>query len=168
MDWLGFLVSENLQKTCTKTSYKVAPVTKVANISWWHHNNRQQANSENCGPPLGNKFDLEVGQRSLLRSRHGTIGKVLSQRIHMPSIKALPVIVQKLWPRLKFLWRTDGQTDRGTDGQTDRRMRFNVPVLSRKRGTTSKRECCETLVAIFRIVMKLLHDAPQNLLEMIH
>ena len=53
----------------------------------------------------------------------------------MPSIKALSVKVQKLLPRLKFLWRTDGQTDRGTDGQTDRRMRFNVPTLSRKRGT---------------------------------
>ena len=70
---------------------------------------REQANSENCGPPLGNKFDLEVGQRS--RSRYGTIGKVLSLRTHMPSIKVLPVIVQKLWPRLKFLWQTEGQTD---------------------------------------------------------
>ena len=75
----------------------------------------KQANSENCDPPLSNKFDLEVGQRSPSRSRHGTTGKVLSQRTHMPSIKALPVVVQKLWPRLKFLWRTD----RRTDGQTD-------------------------------------------------
>ena len=65
--------------------------------------------------PLGNKFDLEVGQRSPSRSQHGTIGKVLSQRTHMPSIKALPVMVQKLWPRLKFLWQTDRQTDRRTD-----------------------------------------------------
>ena len=32
-----------------------------------------QANSENCGPPLSNKFDLEVGQRSRSRSQHGTI-----------------------------------------------------------------------------------------------
>ena len=55
----------------------------------------KQANSENCGPPLGNKFDLEVGQRSPSRSRHGTTGKVLSQGTHMPSIKALSVIVQK-------------------------------------------------------------------------
>ena len=78
-------------------------------------------------PPLSNKFDLEVGQRSPSRSRHGTTGKVLSQGTHMPSIKALSVIVQKLWPRLKFLWQTDRQTDR--------RMRFNVPTLSRKRGT---------------------------------
>ena len=66
-------------------------------------NKNKQANSDNCGPPLGNKFDLEVGQRPRSRSRHGTIGKVLSQRTHMPSIKALSVIVQKLWPRLKFL-----------------------------------------------------------------
>ena len=86
-----------------------------------------QANSENCGPPLGKKFNLEVGQRSLSRSRHGTIGKDLSQRTHMPSIEALHVIVRKLWPTLKFLWQTDGWTDG--------RMRFNVPTLSRKRRT---------------------------------
>ena len=73
----------------------------------------EQANSENCGPPLGNKFDLEVGQRSPSRLRHGNTGKVLSQETHMPSIKALSVIVKKLRPRLKFLW----QTDRGTDRQ---------------------------------------------------
>ena len=42
------------------------------------------------------KFDLEVGQRSPSRSRHGTTGKVLSQGTLMPSIKALSVIVQKL------------------------------------------------------------------------
>ena len=54
---------------------------------------KQQANSENCGPPLGNKFDLEVGQRSQSRLRHGSIEKVMSQWTHMPSIKALPVIV---------------------------------------------------------------------------
>ena len=82
-------------------------------------------------PRSATKFDLEVGQKSRSRSHHGTIGKVLSQRTHMPSVKALPVIVQKLWPRLKFLWQTDRRTDRGTDG----RMRFNVPTLSRKRGT---------------------------------
>ena len=35
--------------------------------SLWH----QQANSENCGPPPGSNFDLEVGQRSRSRSRHG-------------------------------------------------------------------------------------------------
>ena len=78
-----------------------------------------QANSENCGPPLGNKFDLEVGQRSPSRSQHGTTGKVLSQGTHMPSFKALSVIVQKLWQRLKFLWQTDRQTDGRTGGQTD-------------------------------------------------
>ena len=48
------------------------------------------------------KFDLEEGQRSPSRSRHGTTGKVLSQGTHMPSIKALSVIVQKLWPRLNL------------------------------------------------------------------
>ena len=32
MDWLGLLESENLQKTCTKTPCKAAPVIKVAQI----------------------------------------------------------------------------------------------------------------------------------------
>ena len=77
----------------------------------------EQANLENCDPPLGNKFDLEVVQRSPWRSRYGTTRKVLSQGTHMQSInlKALSVIVQKLWPRLKFLWQTDRQRDRLTD-----------------------------------------------------
>ena len=70
-------------------------------------NTYKQANWENCGPLLHNKFDLEEGQRS----RNITIRKVLSQRTHIPSIKAPPVIVQKLWPSLKFLWQTDRQMD---------------------------------------------------------
>ena len=40
-------------------------------------NKCKQANSKNCGPPPGNKFDLEVGQRS--RSRHGVNLKGLTQ-----------------------------------------------------------------------------------------
>ena len=39
---------------------------------------------------------------------------------------------------------TDGQTGR-TDGQTDGRMRFNVPTLLRKRGTTKKYPFATTL-----------------------
>ena len=35
--------------------------------------------------------------------------------ILIQGIKALPVIVQKLWRRLKFLWRTDRRTDGLTD-----------------------------------------------------
>ena len=101
----------------------------------------KQANSENCGPPLDNKFDLEVGQRSLSRSRHGTIRKVLSQRTHMPSIKALSVIVQKLWPRLVFV--------------TDRRMRLNVPTLLRKRGTiTNMTHTFESLLTSMHLYFK--------------
>ena len=45
---------------------------------------RQQANSENCGPRLGNKFDLENSQRS--RSRHGANWKGLLQGPGMPNI----------------------------------------------------------------------------------
>ena len=78
-------------------------------------NMTEQANSKNCGPPPGNKFDLEVGQRS--RSPHGINRKVLSQGSCMPNINALSLILQKIWARLKFLWQTDGLTD----GLTDRR-----------------------------------------------
>ena len=95
--------------------------------------NSKQANSENCGPPLGNNFDLEEGQRS--RSRHGITWKGLSQGLCMPNINALSLILQKIWARLKFLWQTDGRTEGQRDGQTEGRMRFNVPTLSRKRGT---------------------------------
>ena len=38
---------------------------------------------------------------------------------------------------------TDGKTDGRTEGQTDRQMRFNVPSLSRKRGT---KMWCDTLL----------------------
>ena len=43
-----------------------------------------------------------------------------------PNIKALPLTVQKLWSRLKFL--------RLTEGQTDERIRYNVPCAFTKAG----------------------------------
>ena len=92
-------------------------------------------NWENCGPPLGNKFDLGKGQRSPSRSRHGTTRKVLSQGTHMPIIKALSVIVQKLWPRLKFLWQTDRQTHRQRDEWDLMSPRFRESGGPRKRWT---------------------------------
>ena len=55
----------------------------------------------------GNKFDLEVGERS--KSTHGTNQKGLSQGSCMPNINGLSLILQKIWVRLKFLWQTDGQ-----------------------------------------------------------
>ena len=70
---------------------------------------KEQANSKNCGPPPGNKFVLEIGQRS--RSSHGTNRKGLSQEWCMPNINALSLILQKIWARLKFVWQTDGQMD---------------------------------------------------------
>ena len=71
--------------------------------------NQAEKVSENCGPPPSNNFDLEVGQRS--RSRHGAIWKGLSQGSCMPNINALSLILQKIWARLKFLWRTEGRTN---------------------------------------------------------
>ena len=53
-------------------SYFFIYLSNTTRFWFWDRIHCKQANSENCGPPLGNKFDLEVGQRS--RSRHGTIG----------------------------------------------------------------------------------------------
>ena len=87
--------------------------------------------SQNSGPPPGNKFDLEIWQRS--RSYNGINRKGLSQWSCIPNINALLLILQTIWARFKFLWQTEGQTD----GQTDRRMRFNVPRFRERRGTTT-------------------------------
>ena len=90
-----------------------------------------QANLKNCGPLPGNKFDLEVGQRSMSRSLHGINRKGLSQGSCMPNINSLSLMLQKIWARLKFLWQTDWRTDWQTDG----RMSFNVPRFRERRGT---------------------------------
>ena len=84
-------------------------VNFIHTLYFWYQ--CKQANSKNCGPPPGNKFDLEIGQRSRSRSAHGTNRQGLSQWSCMPSINALSLILQKIWARLKFLWRTEGQTD---------------------------------------------------------
>ena len=69
-----------------------------------------KANSENCGPPLGNKFDLEVGQRSRSKSRHGTIGKDTHAKYQSSTCNSAKVIA-----KVKFLWQTDSSYDRLTD-----------------------------------------------------
>ena len=43
---------------------------------------------------------------------------------------------------------TDGQTDRRTDGQTDGQTGFNVPALSRKRGTINKTQYSQCLCRV--------------------
>ena len=54
--------------------------------------------------------------------------KVLSQGTHMCNMKALSLLVKKLWPRLSLLW-TDRRTDRRTDRQTDRVIPIYPPKL---------------------------------------
>ena len=45
-----------------------------------------------------------VGQRSRSREQNfGMIGKALSQGMYAWNMKALPLMVQKVWQRLKFL-----------------------------------------------------------------
>ena len=53
---------------------------------------KRTSNSENCGPPPGNNFDLNEGQRS----RHGVNGKGLSQGPCMANINVLSLILQKI------------------------------------------------------------------------
>ena len=78
---------------------------------------KEQANSQNCGPRAATNLTLKKGQRS--RSLHGANWKGMSQGPCMPNINAPSLRLQKIWARLKFLWQTNGRTDRGTDGQTD-------------------------------------------------
>ena len=87
----------------------------------------EQANSENCGPQQGNKFDLEC-QRP--RPRHGSNLKGLSEGSCIPNINALSLILQKISVRLKFLWQTGGQTDG--------RMSCNIPRFHKSVGTTMR------------------------------
>ena len=71
------------------------------------------------------QVDIEIGQRS--RSQYGTNRKGLSQWSFIPNINAVSLKLQQIWARLKFLWQTEGQTDR--------RMSFNVPRFRGRRGT---------------------------------
>ena len=78
----------------------------------------EQANSENCGPPLGNKFDLEVGQRSPSRSRHwyhqkGLVTKNTHAKYQIPTCK-----IAKVMAKVKVFVK-DGRTDRQTDGTNE-------------------------------------------------
>ena len=97
-----------------------------------------QANSENCGPPLGNKFDLEVGSKVTVKvttwyHRKGLVTKNTHAKYQSSTCNSAEVMA-----KVK-VFVTDRQTEGRTEGRTDRRMRFNVPALSRKRGTTITR-----------------------------
>ena len=59
-------------------------------------------------------------------------GKVLSQAIHMPNMKALGQRVQQLWSMLKFFVtnrHTNKQTNRQTNRQTEQKQ--YAPVFSK-------------------------------------
>ena len=84
----------------------------------------RQANSKNCGPPPGNKFDLGTAWYQW---------KGLVTRIMHAKYQCYIINTSEDMSQVKVFvtdGRTDGWTDRGTDG----RMRFNVPTLSRKAG----------------------------------
>ena len=93
-------------------------------------NQQKQANSENCGP----RQQLWPWSRLRSRSQHGANWKGWSQGSCMPNISVLSLILQKIWARLKFLWQTDGLTDR--------RMSFNVPHFHEKQGTITSSWVC--------------------------
>ena len=56
------------------------------------------------------KFVKLQGQGHKVKN-YGSMQKVLSQAIHMCNMKALSLLVRKLWPRLEFFKRV-GQTSR--------------------------------------------------------
>ena len=80
------------------------------------------------------RFGALIGQGQGHKVKIGIDGKGLSQGIHMWNMKAVPITVQKLWPRLKFLWQRDG----GTDGRTDEWDLMSPTFYFVKRGTKKK------------------------------
>ena len=105
-------ISAQYVKACKRNSGKLC-IFSI--LSYKRGITPTQANSKNCGPPPDNKFDLEIGQRSRSRSQYGTNRKGLSQWSFIPNINAVSLKLQKIWARLKFLWQTEGQTNRQTD-----------------------------------------------------
>ena len=61
-------------------------------------------------PSFENVLGICTWSRS--RSRHGANWKGLSQGSCMPNIIAPSWLLQKIWTRFKFLWWTEGQTDK--------------------------------------------------------
>ena len=94
----------------------------------------EQANSENCGPPRGNKFDLENSQRS----RHGANWKGLLQGPGMPKYQCSNFNTSEDMSQVK-VFVTDRGTDKGTDGQTDE-WDLMSPAFSKVRGTIIMRK----------------------------
>ena len=78
--------------------------------------NYKMKNSENCGPPA--RQQIWPWSRSKVTVKVTTWYHrkgLVTKNTHIK----YPVIVQKLWPRLKFLWQTDRQTEAQRDGQTN-------------------------------------------------
>ena len=74
----------------------------------------EQANSENCGPPPGNKFELEVGQgqgHNMVPIEKKNHCSIINTSVDMSQVKVFV-----------------------TDRRTDRRMSFNVPRFRERRG----------------------------------
>ena len=88
----------------------------------------EQANSENCGLPLGNKFDLEGRSKVTVKVTTWYHLKGLFTKNTHAKYQSSTCNSAKVMAKVKVFL---------TDRQTDRRMRFNVPALSRKRGTKS-------------------------------
>ena len=75
-----------------------------------------QPNSKNCGPPPGNNFDLELGQRS--RSWHGVNWQGLTQGTMHAKYQCSIINNSEDISQVKVFVtdrRTDWRTDRGTD-----------------------------------------------------
>ena len=79
----------------------------------------KQANSENCGPPLGNKFDLEVGKKVKVKVTTWYHGKGLVTKNTRAKYQSSTCNSAKVMAKVK-VFVTDRQRDRRRDEQTDR------------------------------------------------
>ena len=71
--------------------------------------------------------------RSKQRSRHDANWKDFFQGSFMPNINVISLILQKIWAMLKFLWQTEGRTNKPIDGRTNGFL-CPPPPISQKYG----------------------------------
>ena len=79
--------------------------------------------------------------RSKQRSRHGANWKDFFQGSFMPNINVISLILQKIWAMLKFLWQTEGRTNKPIDGRTNGFL-CPSPYFAKVRGQNSVLNNC--------------------------
>ena len=95
--------------SCTYWSFRIncALCCITSCISSWNQNNNDQKTLPKWQPPLKRKHGKRQGQGQ----NYGTIWKVLLQTIPMCNMKAISLLVRKVWLRIIFFSKV-GQTSR--------------------------------------------------------